>query len=359
MTIGDFSIHPKFKLNGLSYTGDQLKELSYDLVKEGIPFEKSIGNFFSDWLDEKTFLEVMTSGSTGLPKTIRLHKSQMINSARATGKYFDLSAGNLTLLCLSADYIAGKMMLVRAFVLGLEIDYIVPNSNPLKGVTKSFDFAAMVPLQLQNSLSQIEQVKKLIVGGAAMPASLKDQIQDLETEIFETYGMTETITHVAVKRTNGPTKRDHFHALSNVTFQTDDRECLVIDAPGVASETVQTNDIVQLISKTEFEWLGRYDNVINSGGVKLIPEQIEKKLEAHISNRFFVCGIPDEKLGEKLVLLVEGDIDKKKLIEQMRATKAFSKYEYPKAIYLQSNFKYTETGKINRLKTVEQAKLKN
>ncbi len=175
MAINDGGVHPRFTLNGISYTTAELKELGYDLVKEGSAFEKSIGDFLSDWLDEKPTLEVKTSGSTGTPKTILLQKRQMVNSALATGEYFDLKEGNTALLCLPADFIAGKMMLVRAMVLGLELDYVELSSSPLAGLSKTYDFAALVPLQLENSLAEIEMIKTLIVGGASVSRTLKEK----------------------------------------------------------------------------------------------------------------------------------------------------------------------------------------
>lgn len=355
MTIGDLSVHPKFKLNGLSYSKNQLKELSYDLIKEGSAFQKSIGRFLSDWLNEKTSLEVKTSGSTGVPKNIFLHKSQMINSARATGEYFNLKASDTALMCLSADYIAGKMMLVRAITLGLKLDYVDPDSTPLASNDKRYDFAAMVPLQLLNSLKEIEQIKTLIVGGAAMSTSLKDQVQNIDTAVFETYGMTETITHVAVKKANAVIEQSqsHFKALPNIKFQTDERDCLLIDAPNVSNEIVKTNDIINLISNTEFEWLGRYDNVINSGGVKLFPEQIEAKLEKYISKRFFVCGITDKKLGEKLVLVIEGSVDVKGLEQIIKNAVDLERFEIPKIIFSLPRFIDTGSGKIQRTETLK------
>lgn len=358
MAIDDIGLHQSFKLNGIPYTKPDLKALAYDLVKEGSDFEKSIGNFLSDWLDEKSTIEVQTSGSTGTPKNILLKKQHMVNSALATGEYFDLKKGNTAFLCLPTDYIAGKMMLVRAMILGLELDYVEPTSSPLSGLSKDYDFAAMVPLQLENSLKEIEMIKTLIVGGTVVSRSLKEKVQEKNTAVFETYGMTETITHVAVTRINGVVeyfdsaqhklRRIHFNAIPNVAFSIDKRDCLVISAPKVSNNPVITNDIVNLISETKFEWLGRYDTIINSGGIKLFPEQIEEKLSSLLSNRFFVAGIPDEKLGQKLVLIVEGEIDSNELIRILDEFVALERFEVPKNIYALPEFVTTDTGKIRR-----------
>jgi len=348
MAIGEGVIHPKFRLNGKSYTFATLKQFAFILIKGGRPFEKSMGNFLADWLNETSTLEVKTSGSTGVPKVILLKKQQMINSALATGQFFSLTAGKSALLCLSTDYIAGKMMLVRAMVLGLVLDYVEPSSFPLNGNNGNYDFAAMVPLQLENSLNNIEHVKTLIVGGAPMSKTLKEKVQDSSTAIFETYGMTETITHVAVRNVNSNTIKKTFSALPNVKFSVDERDCLIVDAPDVSDIPVITNDIVRLISEFEFEWLGRYDNIINSGGIKLIPEEIEKKLAAQLTNRFFVAGLPDEKLGQKLVLIVEGNIDSYELEMSLVKNANLTAYEVPKNIYQLPKFVETATGKIHR-----------
>lgn len=364
-------IHSKFKLNGISYQFGELKELGYDWIKEGNPYEKAIGDFLLNWLDDNPTLEVKTSGSTGTPKNCTLQKQQMINSALATGKYFDLEPRNTALLCLPVDYIAGKMMIVRALFLGLELDCVEPTSNPLSGIYKDYDFVAMIPVQLEKSIDQIKRIKTLIVGGAAISRDLQKKVQGKPTAIFETYGMTETITHVAVKIINAvgsghptalktgsasntaPVCEEYFKALPNVLFSIDDRGCLVISAPEISSNLVVTNDCIRLISKTEFEWLGRYDTVINSGGIKLFPEQIEEKLKSLITNRFFVAGIPDDKLGQKLVLFVEGNLNPEILLVKIKDFGKLEKFEIPKFINVLPKFIETKTGKLKRKKNIE------
>ena len=368
-------IHPKFKFNSISYQFNELKEVAYELIKEGKPYEKAIGDFLLCWLDDKPTIEVKTSGSTGTPKNCILQKQHMINSALTTGEYFHLMPGNTSLLCLLADYIAGKMMIVRAMVLGLELDCVEPVSTPLAGLYKDYDFIAMVPVQLEKSLDELKRVKTLIIGGAAISGNLLKKVQEKHTAIFETYGMTETITHVAVKRINTfqssisniPKKysaetslnditlmyENHFKALPNVLFLQDNRGCLVVSAPKISDSLVVTNDCITLVSETEFKWLGRYDTIINSGGIKLFPEQIEVKLKPLISNRFFIAGIPDDKLGQKLVLLVEGEANSEKLFAKIKRSAKFEKYEIPKFIYVLPKFVETETRKIRREKIIE------
>ncbi len=358
--ISDFKkIHSDFRLNGHFYSGEALKEVAYSLIKEGYPFEKAIGDFLLDWLNDKEYVRVKTSGSTGVPKFIYLRKQHMVNSARATGEFFSLNKGDKALHCLPAKYIAGKMMLVRAMVLGLDMDLVAPTLNPLDGVAKKYDFAAMIPLQVKNTLNRLALIKKLIVGGAPVSNRLAEELQPLPTYVFETYGMTETVSHIAVRQLNKfkstkSQKQSHFIALPGVSLETDSEGKLIIKAPHVCEETVYTNDLVDLISKTNFTWLGRADNVINSGGVKLVPEEIEKKLAQLIKKRFIVSSVKDEVLGQKPVLLVEStNVNAVALLDTIKNSGLLEKYQIPKEIYFLPSFLETETGKIQRKNTTE------
>ena len=337
------TIHKNFKLNGVSFV--DIDALLF-FVKEN---NLEIYQFLKDWFSSSEDIFVETSGSTGKPKIISLKKEQMINSALATGSYFGLNENTNALLCLSTSYIAGKMMLVRALTLGWCLDVVNPESNPLKDVVKSYDFSAMVPLQLENSINKLNQIKTLIVGGGVVSNNLQQKIFNSDCNIFATYGMTETITHIAVKKLNNfSTSPNFYNVLPNVKIYIDKRSCLVISAPKVSKDLVFTNDVVQLISDNQFKWLGRFDNVINSGGIKLQPEKIEEKLSKMIFSRFFVAGISDEKLGEKLILIIEGE---KQNIDLSSCN--LSKYEKPKSIYFINKFVETETKKIQRLKTLD------
>lgn len=351
------NIHPKFKFNGIHYDYGDLHELAYSLVKEGKEYERAIGNFLLYWLDDSDTLVVFTSGSTGVPKTIALKKEHMVNSALATGSFFNLGPGSTALHCLSANFIAGKMMLVRAMVLGWEIDLVEPSSDPLEFTSKPYEFAAMVPLQVQSSISNLNQIYTLIIGGAPISPHLKSILGKVDTRIFETYGMTETITHIALRELGKGTDSNNFKTLPDVLLSKDDRGCLVIEALKVSEGTVVTNDMVDLISSSEFQWLGRYDNVINSGGVKLIPEQLESKLSALIKSRFFVAGVPDALLGQKLILLVEGRVDEDQLFHDIQSLSSVSKFEIPKAIYSVPQFVETSSGKVNRMATLGNYKI--
>ena len=344
-------MHPLFKLNGSGYDNETLATFATALSKNGKPFEKAIGDFLQQWLNPSKTIEVTTSGSTGTPKTITLQKEYMINSALATGSYFGIRAGDTALMCLSAEFIAGKMMLIRAIVLGLDLDVVAPSATPMGHSSKSYDFCAMVPLQATNSLPALTKIGTLILGGAPVSSKLRQELKSLKTNIYETYGMTETISHIAVKQiaSEGLLRNSsYFQTLPAIQITTDERGCLVITAPGISEDKIVTNDLVTLRDTSHFEWLGRYDNVINSGGIKLIPEQIEAKLASSLNNRFFIAGVPDADLGEKLVLFVEGQLDADQLLDQLKGQKRLSKFEIPKKVVKVATFKETKSGKVDR-----------
>ncbi|WP_370511733.1 AMP-binding protein [Lutibacter sp. Hel_I_33_5] len=351
--------HKAFKLNNKSFS----------TVKELLDYSSSVDestySFLSEWFNEDDFILVQTSGSTGKPKPIKVKKEFAINSAITTSDYFDLKENTKALLCLSTDYIAGKMMLVRALTLGWQLDIVSPGLNPLEENSTGYDFSAMVPMQLENSLDKLHFIRKLIVGGGVVSRSLKDKIQSTETQIFATYGMTETVTHIAIKKLNHfnvvnsrAIEKSFYQTLPSISIYKDHRNCLVIEAPKVSNEIIFTNDVVQLISDTKFEWLGRFDNVINSGGIKLHSEKIEEKLLSVINQRFFVAGIADEKFGEKLVLCIEknvtsSSIEKSQVENDIKSLTSLSQYEIPKEIYFVESFIETETKKIQRNKTLD------
>jgi len=337
-------VHPSFKLNGFHLDKDDLCRVAYSFIKEGEEFEKAVGDFLLDWFDPHSFIELSTSGTTGKPKLIKIEKQAMVNSAMATGEFFDLSSGNKVLHCLPVKYIAGKMMFVRAFILGLDMDFVAPSSHPMEYNETIYDFAAMVPLQAQNSMKYLNDVKKMIIGGVKIDKSLEEELMNLNTVVYETYGMTETITHIAAKKIG----ENAFTVLPHVTISYDDNNCLVIHAQRISDEVIVTNDLVQLINENQFVLLGRIDNIINSGGIKLIPEQIEVKLSRKIHNRFFVTGKPDKDLGEKLVLIIEGE--HKELKDNL--FDSLDKYEKPKEIVFVPKFMETGNGKVLRKETI-------
>lgn len=347
-------LHPSFKINGVSCNKEALNEIAYSLIKEGDFEEQLVGDFLQDWLSDEDTIIVSTSGSTGKPKEVSIVKDFMINSAKATMDFFQLQEGDSALLCLSARYIAGKMMLVRAMVHGLELDMVSPSQSPLKNLRKNYDFCAMVPMQLRNSIKEISYIKNVIIGGAPISPFLKQKIiKTGHNGCYETYGMTETITHIALKKISEPTIKNQenpFKILPNVSISTDDRNCLVIDAPSITRDKVVTNDMVKLLSDTEFIWLGRLDNVINSGGIKLMPEMIEAKLSVLLDCPFFVTSVADEVYGEKLVIVIEGD-ENESYFDLIKKSE-LEAFEKPKDIFFIPKLHRAANGKLLRKKSL-------
>lgn len=342
--------HKKFTWDGHSFTTDQ------DIIDFVADHYPELTMFINEWFGDSGQIHMKTSGSTGKPKTIVLSREHMINSARATAAYFDLKEGSRALLCLPLGFIAGRMMLVRSMVMGWYLDIIESTSKPIIPKQIQYDFSAMVPLQLYNSCDQLENIKSLIVGGGEVSETILNKISSLGTKIYATYGMTETITHIALSPLNKSAgKRGSeiiFTALPKVQLSTDDRQCLRINAPHIGAEELVTNDIVELIADDSFKWLARYDHVINSGGIKLIPELIEKKLQGLIEPSFFISALDDEVLGKRMIMIVEQE-EITDLLTMLRKfqennTAVLSRIEIPKEVYFLKSFLYTDTGKIQR-----------
>lgn len=319
-------------------------------VQRPIPgWKDSVQPVLKAWFDDKPYMEVKTSGSTGKPKTIRLEKKRMAAHARMTGNYFGLKPRDKALVCLPAEYIAGKMMIIRGIVLGLDLTFVEPTSRPLKGISEDFDFTAMIPLQVESSLEHdreaFERIKTVIIGGAPITYQLHERLKKCPNQLFATYGMTETITHVAVRDLKA---NDYFEPLPGVSLSQDARGCLVIRAPEIAEQEVVTNDLVEL-EGAKFKWLGRFDNVINTGGVKVVPENVERVLAPHIEQRFFIAGIPDDKLGRKVVLVVEGVLVD---LEEISRKVDLPRHHFPKEVIPIPKFKETASGKVQREETL-------
>jgi o-succinylbenzoate---CoA ligase len=327
-------------------------------------YDQKVFDFCEKWLSGQHEFILKTSGSTGEPKPIILTRFQMEASAKLTGKTFGLNLHDKALVCLNVEYIAGIMMLVRGMVLGLELTIIEPNSNPLENLENhDFNFAAFVPLQLQkilenkNQIKVLNKMKAIIVGGAAVNEVLEKEIQQLEVPVYSTYGMTETVSHIAISRLNGADKSSNFQVLEGVKIGIDERNCLNIIADASNNELVQTNDIVEIINENEFKLIGRFDNIINSGGVKIQLEKVEKAFEKIIPDkRFFAFGIADLVLGQKLILVIETeDLKDKRILSE--STGSLSKYEIPKQIFTIKNFSDTPTGKIDKKETIKRLNL--
>ncbi|MEM9831999.1 MAG: AMP-binding protein [Bacteroidota bacterium] len=360
------------------YLENQYQISSETLAKiqdvESIPYinevEENVGDalkFAWQWLRGDTVFEQATSGSTGLPKKISIHRDQMIASAQATIQALSLTESDSSLLCLSAQYIGGKVMVVRSLLAKMNLVIVRPTSNPLPYLSFLPKFTALVPLQIQALLDEKEatalnQMKAIIIGGAPVSTSQEEQIrQELTVSVYSTYGMTETVSHIALKKLTLPDAQNFYQVLGDTQIALDERDCLKIKGKVTQDEWVITNDIVELLGERKFRWLGRYDSVINSGGVKVFPEEVEKVLEPivlreNFTGRLLVSSLPDKKLGERIILILEGDPlsddQKKKVLKE--AHQQLSPYQVPKVIYYLPKFSETPTGKVQRSQTQQQ-----
>lgn len=310
--------------------------------------ESELAIFLQEWYSDSPSIKVRTSGSTGQPKEIQVEKKFLIASAKMTIKYFDLKENHTALLCLNTSSIAGKMMIIRAIVANMTLFVAPVSSNPLELLNVNIDFAAMVPLQAQQILldtpQKIDLIKILLIGGAAINSSLWEQLSEIPSKSYQSFGMTETYSHIALRiitKNEAP-----FEVLEGITIKAD--PTLEISAPELGVQRLKTNDIIELTDPQHFYWKGRADFVINSGGVKLHPEQIEHKLGTLISQPFFSTGLDDPKWGQKHILCVEGAIS----INRFELENTLDPYEIPKEIYFFKNFHYTHSGKIDRNRTL-------
>lgn len=350
--------------SGRRFTADTLPDAAQ--VVDLTAYEQHTLEFCRQWQNGQERFVLHTSGSTGEPKPIVLTRDQMTASARMTGKALRLAPGDRALVNLNTRYIAGIMMLVRGMELGLQQTVIEPSAMPLAGFGPEarFEFLSFVPLQLLNILEDqtktelLDSAKAIIVGGAPVSGALEDQLQRIEAPVYQTYGMTETVSHIALRRINGPQKQDFYTLTAGIRLTADHRGCAVIDTGFPGLLPVVTNDIVELITSGTFRWLGRADNVINSGGVKVQAEKIERKVEEffgflNIKKRFFVTGLPHPQLGESITLFIEGNPlhnhIQSNLIELLQLS--LTKYELPKSFRYVPLFAETPTGKIDTSRT--------
>ncbi len=309
-------------------------------------WEIAFWRFLSEWFNNTDVMSVQSSGSTGPPKTLRIPKAFFRNSAKMTLEFLRLMPGDRALLCLSPQYIAGKMMIVRALIGGLNLRVIAPQISTIRGHNEACDFSAMVPTQIQSLLQtpegrdRIRAIRTLLIGGSPISRELEEQLQDFDNRIYATYGMTETVSHIALRQLNGPKRSRFYQTLAGVSIRTDENNCLVIDAPALCDTTIRTRDLVRLVGQDQLEVIGRLDHIINSGGIKYSPEAIERKLSPIINDRFILSSLPDPRLGEKLILIIETEDTEQYRDKQFEAhMKAqLTPYEVPKMVLFLKKF---------------------
>jgi O-succinylbenzoic acid--CoA ligase len=345
-----------FELRYQSY--QYSKSQSLPNVEELPEFAQVAFTFCRDWMTGQETFTQQTSGSTGAPKLQVLSRTQMQASAAATGDFFETTTRSHLLCCLNPSYIAGKMMLVRAMVWDCPITLVEPSANPLLGLEEQFSFVALVPLQVEAGLAEeksrklLQSIPQVLIGGAALPHKIQKELVQQGIRAWQSFGMTETVSHIALAEiVEGELV---YQALSGVAIGINEEHCLWIQSPMSVSERIQTNDIIELRSKNTFTWLGRADFVVNSGGIKLFPEQLERRIapileEIYPGRAYFLFGEKDSRLGEQLVLYVEGMVEETKRVAlEAGLGQILGKYEVPKKIYFKAAFAYTPTKKINR-----------
>ena len=314
----------------------------------------SLEEFLSEWNNDSLFVHVQTSGSTGAPKPMLAEKRRMLASARITNDFLGLHEGDTALLCMSLDYIAGKMMVVRSIERGLKLITVEPGGHPLNHSQLATDdcqinFAAMVPMQVYNTLQVPEErerlmgIRHLIIGGGAIDEAMGAELKNFPNAVWSTYGMTETLSHIALRRLSGPEASDWYTPFPSVQVSLSDEGCLVIDAPEVCPECLVTNDIAE-ISTQGFRILGRKDNVICSGGIKIQIEEVERHLRPFLRAPYLISKRPDPKFGEVAVLLTEDSVDEARQV----CERVLPKYHLPRHYLHVDHLPLTETGKPAR-----------
>ncbi len=332
-------------------------------LKDLTPYEQEIASFLEEWFSEKNYFILNTSGSTGTPKSIEIERTKMIASATATINYLHITEGTPVTVCIDARFIGGKMQIVRALTHDLPLQIVTPTSNLVNALSRfdTLGLISLVPLQLYSILDQdparLDKASAILIGGAPIESKYMQAIAQLANPVYHTYGMTETISHIALKRLNSHPPQNDFTVLPGIQIKTDNRDCLIINGAITGGMDIITNDIVTLTSKQSFHWQGRYDEVVNSGGIKIFPSEIDRLIATHVNtfypnHRYFCYGLSDHKLGQKLVLFIEGEdaLVSTKLLQQIK--EALPNYHAPKQILFSRQFRSTASGKLDKIKTV-------
>lgn len=339
-------------LQGKEYTAGDISRLVAEGAENCPPALWDLYFFLEKWFDASPVIIVHTSGSTGTPKELVVRKDRMMQSARLTCEFLNLQAGDTALLCMNLRYIGAMMVVVRSLVAGLNLIVRPASGHPLSDIEEPLRFAAMVPLQVYNTLrvpeekERLEQTDILIIGGGAVDDSLEAEMSALPTAIYSTYGMTETLSHIALRRLNGDTASKHYYPFPTVELSLSAESTLVIKAPLICGEVLQTNDIACLYPDGSFTIAGRKDNVINSGGIKIQAEEMEKRLRPFIPVPFVVTSVPDPRLGQALTLLIAGQVDVRELESKLQTV--LDAYHRPRHIFMTESIPQTENGKTDR-----------
>ena len=339
-------------LEGREYTPDDISRLLAEGENAYPSAIRDLFLFLREWFNDSPFMKVHTSGSTGTPKELTVRKEQMMQSARLTCEFLNLQPGDKALLCMNLRYIGAMMVVVRSLIAGLNLFVRPATGHPLADINESLKFAAMVPLQVYNKLQvsvekeRLQQTDILIIGGGAVDSALEAEIKRLPGAVYSTYGMTETLSHIALRRLNGASASEHYYPFSSVRLSLSSENTLVIEAPLVCDEVLQTNDMARIYSDGSFMILGRKDNVINSGGIKIQAEEMEKRLQSLIDVPFVITSVPDRRLGQAVTLLIEGRLHLTAIEGRIQAV--LEPYYRPKYIRMVNHIPRTENGKINR-----------
>lgn len=347
-----------YTTNELKYKA-QTESPSTDWLKE-------LYAFIDNWFNNSDYIEVKTSGSTGLPKAIRHSKRAMLESAAMTCDFLNLQPGMHALLCMNTRSIAGMMMVVRAIERQMKLIIVPPDGHPLRTVQDTdIHFAAMVPAQAYNSLrtapekDKLQLIEHLIVGGAPVNYALQQEIRQLKGNVYATFGMTETMSHIAMRRLNGAQYSDEYKLLKGISIETGKDDNLIVYAPYLGNKPLVTNDIVKITGTDSFLWLGRMDHVINCGGFKIYPEKLEERIAPYINCRYFIAAEEDDKSGQVPVLIVEmarpvnHETWSAELLFQL--SHILPRHELPRKIYYAERFIETPTHKIIRSASLKRA----
>lgn len=340
--------------------------------------------FIQEWRNDSDFISVRTSGSTGEPKVIKLEKDFVKESALRTNSFFGIDLNSYLYSCVGADYIGGKMMAVRAEISDAKFSWEKPSNHPLKEIKniERIDLLAVVPSQMLYILenkNNLPEIRNIIVGGAPVPFSLCNKIADSGLNVWETYGMTETASHIALRKIQIPDsdsriqlslcdsnkkeqknifESNYFKCLPGISIDLDQESCLKIIFD--SGKIIQTNDIAKIkknakvnLKSSEFIIKGRRDNVIISGGKKINPESLEKIISDLISWPFILYGVKDEKWGEKLALAIEIsdqniNFDQTRNLLNEKLRNRLEGWQIPKEINFVKRLPRTSNGKLMR-----------